>query len=478
MNTIITRVIDNSGRKDMRRIIWASVLALSASLGHAQGAPDFSKVEITANKVTDKFYTLSGQGGTIGVLLGADGVFMVDTQFAPLSDKIAAAIRQLSPQPIRYVVNTHVHGDHTGGNENFGRMGATIIAREELRRRLAQPNMQANGQPGVATAPIGLPTQTYGNRLTMHLNGEEVQLIAVPRAHTDGDTIVWYPGLDILMVGDVYRSIQYPNIDRNNGGTLQGLIDGLGLMIDRAGPNTRVIPGHGPTVDRTALTANRGMVLAVRDRVAALIAKGKSEDEVVAAKVTADFDARMQPPGASPERFLRQVYAELKATTTVAAATPSEDIETPMSAALISRADATRLAQAALKVCAARGMPASVVVTDSAGHMRAAFSDDNAKLVGIGSSGTKANSVLDFKASTRALQTRAEKDKEFAAKYGKDARYHFSPGGLPIYRNGQFVAIIAVGGARNIDEECALAAIKTLSWASTEPAAKTLYGVK
>ena len=151
------------------------------------------------------------------------------------------------------------------------------------------------------------------------------------------------------------------------------------------------------------------------------------------------------------------------------AANLEESPEMPLSPQLISRADATKIAEAALKECVARGQPASVIVTDSAGHMRAAFSDDNAKLIGIGSSATKMNSVVDFKMSTRALQARAESDQEFAAKYGKDPRYHFSPGGLPIYKNGKFVAIIAVGGARNIDEECALAALKTLSWASTKP---------
>ena len=151
------------------------------------------------------------------------------------------------------------------------------------------------------------------------------------------------------------------------------------------------------------------------------------------------------------------------------AADSKESPETPLSAELISRADATKIAEAALQECAARGQPASVIVADAAGHMRAAFSDDNAKLIGIGSSATKMNSVVDFKTSTRALQARAESDKEFAAKFGKDARYHFSPGGLPIYKNGKFVAIIAVGGARNIDEDCALAALKTLSWASTKP---------
>jgi len=298
----------------VRTVVGCCAAILVATLVYAQGGQDFSKVEIKANKVTDKFYTLDGQGGTIGVLTGPDGVFMVDTQFAPLSDKIAAAIKQITPQPIKFIVNTHVHGDHTGGDENFGKMGATIISREELRFRLAHPAPQANGQPGVPTAAVGLPKQTYRDRLTMFVNGEEVQLIAVPRAHTDGDTMVYFPGLDIIMTGDFYRSIQYPNVDRNNGGSLQGLIEGLGMVIGRAGPNTKIIPGHGPTVDRSAVVAHRDLVLAVRDRVAPLVAQGKSEDEVVAAKVTADLDAKVQQVATTGERFVRQVYQELKAT--------------------------------------------------------------------------------------------------------------------------------------------------------------------
>ena len=301
----------------MRTIRFAFVLGtavtLCAAITHAQGGQDFSKVEIKTTKITDKFYTLEGQGGTIGVLVGPDGVFMVDTQFAPLSEKIAAAIKQITPQPIKFVVNTHLHGDHTGGDENFGRMGATIISREELRFRLANPNPQANGTPGVPMPAAGLPKQTYRDQLTLHMNGEQVQLIAVPRAHTDGDTMVYLPGLDIIMTGDFYRSIQYPNVDRNNGGSLQGLIDGLGSVIGRAGPNTKIIPGHGPTVDRAAVTAHRDVAIAVRDRVAGLVAQGKSEDEVVAAKVIADLDARVQQPGTTGERFVRQAYADLKA---------------------------------------------------------------------------------------------------------------------------------------------------------------------
>jgi len=290
-----------------------AALLSCATLAYAQGGQDFSKVEIKTNRVTDTFYTLDGQGGTIGVLIGPDGVFMVDTQFAPLSGKIAAAIKQLTPQPIKFVVNTHLHGDHTGGDESFGKMGATIISREELRFRLAHPNPQGNGQPGVPMAPAGLPKQTYRDRLTLHMNGEEIQLIAIPRAHTDGDTMVYFPGLDIIMTGDFYRAIQYPNVDRANGGSLQGLVDGLGEVIGHAGPNTKIIPGHGPTVNRNAVIAHRDIAMTVRDRVTALVSQGKSEEEVVAARVTADLDAKIQEPGTTGERFVRQAYADIKA---------------------------------------------------------------------------------------------------------------------------------------------------------------------
>lgn len=210
-------------------------------------------------------------------------------------------------------MNTHLHGDHTGGNENFGKMGATIIAREELRARLARPNPQANGMPGVPMPAAGLPAQTYQGMLTLHMNGEEVRLIAIPRAHTDGDTMIYFPGLDIIMTGDFYRAVQYPNVDRANGGSVQGLIDALGTVIGRARPGTKIIPGHGPIVDRNAVSAHRDMALAVRDRVAALISQGKSEGEVVAAKITAAWDSKIREPGTTGERFIRQVYADLKA---------------------------------------------------------------------------------------------------------------------------------------------------------------------
>lgn len=279
-------------------------------------APDFSKVEIKTNKVTDNFYALDGQGGTIGVLAGPQGILMVDTQFAPLSDKIIAAIKQISPNPIRFVINTHVHGDHTGGNANFGKLGATIIARDELRDRLINPAPGANGQPGTPAPDIALPVITFENKITFHMDGETVDAIPIRKAHTDGDTIVYFHNADAIMTGDFYRSIGYPNIDRVNGGSLDGMLTGLAQVVALAGPNTKIIPGHGPTVDRTAVQAHRDMILGLRNEVAKMMQQGKTADEVVAAHPTAAYDAKV-PPAApngdrNGDRFVGQLYAELK----------------------------------------------------------------------------------------------------------------------------------------------------------------------
>lgn len=287
------------------RLMPAFALLAIPAFVQAQGQQDFSKVEIKTHKITNDFYTLEGQGGTIGVLTGADGVFQVDGQFAPLSEKIAAAIKQVSGgHTARFLVNTHVHGDHTGGNANFAKMGATILARTELRDRLAQtPN----------TPPEALPVETYDNQVTLHMDGETIELIPIRRAHTDGDTLVHFVNNDILMTGDYYRSLGYPNIDRNNGGSLDGMLRGLAITASLAGPNTKIIPGHGTMVDRNAVIAHRDMILVLRDRVAKMIQEGKSQEEVIAAKVTSDYDSKV-PGGAgmTADRFIGQLYAELK----------------------------------------------------------------------------------------------------------------------------------------------------------------------
>ena len=288
------------------KTLLVAAALVTATSAIAQNQTDYSKVEIKTTRITDKFYTLEGSGGMIGAMVGPDGVFLVDTQFAPLTDKIVAAVKKISPSPIKFVVNTHVHGDHTGGTENLGKMGAVIFSRDQLRARLARPN----GNAAPAPAPA-LPIVTYDGPVTIHMNGEDVQLIPIRAAHTDGDTLVRFPGFDVLMTGDYYRSLGYPNIDRANGGTLNGMIEGLGATIGLAGPATKIIPGHGATVDRAAVIAHRDMILAVRDRVAQMVKQGKTAQEIIAAKPTADYDSKIETAATTSERFINQLYAEL-----------------------------------------------------------------------------------------------------------------------------------------------------------------------
>ncbi len=297
----------------MRVIIAGLVLAACAGVHAGAQQTDYSQVQIKTTKVAGNLYTLEGSGGTIGVLTGPDGVLMVDSQFAPLGDKIVAAIRQISDGRIRFLINTHVHGDHTGGNENIGKLGATILARDNLRARLLKPNPLANGQPGVPAPPMALPVVTYDAPLTIRMNGEEVRLIPVPAAHTDGDTMVYFPAANVIMTGDFYRSTGYPNIDRANGGTMNGMLAGFDAIIALARPDTKIVPGHGATVDKTAVAAHRDMMIGVRDKVAALVRQNKTQEEAVAAKPTAEFDAKVT--GATPmtaDRFVGQLYLELK----------------------------------------------------------------------------------------------------------------------------------------------------------------------
>jgi cyclase len=280
--------------------------------------PDFSKVEIRTTRLADDFYTLEAPGGTrqvgtVSLLAGPDGVLLVDSQFPQLTDRLIAAIKKISSEPIRFLINTHIHVDHTGGNANLAKLGVLIFGRDQLRARMEYPAPRPDGSPGIPTQAGAWPVVTYDGPVTIHVNGEDVQLIPIRGAHTDGDTLVSFPRHDILAVGDYFRSTGYPYVDLNNGGSLEGLLAGLAETIARAGSKTKIIPGHGPIVERTALIAQRDMVLAVRDRVAALISEGKSLEEVIAARPAASFDAQVPQSAETADQFISWLYSELKA---------------------------------------------------------------------------------------------------------------------------------------------------------------------
>ena len=275
--------------------------------------PAAAPVQVVLTKFGNNFYAIDGMGGRAGALVGPDGIFMVDAQFPQVTDKIVAELRKVTQEPFKLLVNTHVHGDHTGGNENFAKLGATLMSRPMLRERLAHPPAGANGAvPTVA--PMSLPKLTYDSFTQIYMNGENIELIPIPRAHTDGDTAVRFPAANVLMTGDVFRSLGYPNIDLGNGGSLTGLLAGLSRLIDLAGPDTKVLPGHGDITDRAAIVAHREMVVVMRDRVAKLIAEGKTRDQVLAAKVTADYDQKVGNAAGSADRFVGQLFDELQGT--------------------------------------------------------------------------------------------------------------------------------------------------------------------
>jgi glyoxylase-like metal-dependent hydrolase (beta-lactamase superfamily II) len=287
---------------------FVSLAALGiAHLASAQqpAAPP-AEVKVTTTLLGGSVYGIDGQGGRAAALVGPEGVFLVDAQFAAVSDKIAAAIKAITPSPIKLLVNTHVHGDHTGGNENFAKLGATIIGRPNLREQLMNPRPGANGQTPPAAPAAALPVLLYDQPLTIRLNGEEAQLIPLQPSHTNGDTAVKFVNADVLMTGDVFRSEGMPNAAAANGGNIVGLLAVIEQFITLAGPNTKVVPGHGPVTNRAALVAHRDMIVTVRDRVAKLKAEGKTLEEVQAAKPTADFDAKV---GGQPQAITNFVTA-------------------------------------------------------------------------------------------------------------------------------------------------------------------------
>ncbi len=255
---------------------------------------DWAKIEIRATDLGNRTYMLTGQGGNITIAVGSDGIIMIDGQFAPLSDKIKAAIKEITALPIKYLVNTHFHGDHTGGNENFAKDGVTIVGHDNIRVRLAAGTI--SGMTGARAAPRpaeALPKQTYvGGSFTLETGGRKAQLTHVSNAHTDGDTWVYFADANVLATGDTFNNLRrYQNIDFMNGGDVRGMIRALDTYIKASNDATKIVPGHGPLATKADLIVFRDMLATSHDRIKKLFDEGKSEDEVIAAKPLADLDA-------------------------------------------------------------------------------------------------------------------------------------------------------------------------------------------
>jgi cyclase len=298
-----------------------------ALLSSASGQQmDFAKVEIITEKLGPNVYMLTGSagldpshedaaGGRIGVLAGPEGILMIDSQYAQLNDKVLAAVRKIDAGPIRFLVNTHIHRDHTAGNAFFARQGAVIFAREELRDGMVRLSQAPNAASNPVANPAGFPVVTYGMGppVKIHMNGEVVDFIPIRAAHTGGDTNIKFEKANVLFIGDFYRNYGYPFIDINNGGSLKGMLDGLDLTMQSADANTTIVPGHGTLIKRDAIVPYREMILAVTDKVHEMIGQGKTLQQVLAAKVTAPYDGKVAGgTGASADRFVSAVYQELK----------------------------------------------------------------------------------------------------------------------------------------------------------------------
>ena len=310
----------------MHSALLAALLAVPALWvvvpSFAQNA-DPSKVKLGVSEVAKGISVIEGiegfAGGNVGVSVGSDGVFIIDDELEMMSPKLQAELAKLSKQPVRFVINTHFHGDHAGGNAAFGSAGAVILAHDNVRVRLSAAELEQAKDKVVAKPGVGLPVVTFAQDVTLHLNGDSVHVFHVPPAHTDGDVVVHFTGANVIHTGDLFLAKGYPFVDTKSGGDFLGFITAADAILAVSDDKTRIIPGHGAVGGRAELKAWRDMLEAVRQRVQKLVKQGKTLEQTIAAKPTADLDAKVSPNFISPDGIVETAYKSLTAAKSPAA---------------------------------------------------------------------------------------------------------------------------------------------------------------
>jgi glyoxylase-like metal-dependent hydrolase (beta-lactamase superfamily II) len=288
----------------------ATVLLVVAAGAHAAEAPPPEKLE--TQKLTGNIWLITGPGGNIALMTGTTGTFLVDDQIAPMSAQLKKAVAAVTSKPVRFVFNTHWHGDHTGGNAVLGGDGALIVAHDNVRKRMSTEQFNAMFDKRTPPSPeSALPVITFADSLAFHVNGDDVEVVHVEPAHTDGDSLVFFKKANVLHMGDTFFSHGYPFIDLASGGSVDGYVRAADRALAMAQPTTKIIPGHGPVVDAKRLKTYRDMIATIRDRVKKLAAAGKSLDQVQAAKPTAEFDAEWGGAFIKPAQLVETVYQDV-----------------------------------------------------------------------------------------------------------------------------------------------------------------------
>ncbi len=275
---------------------------------------DFDKVEITTTDLGDGLFMLMGEGGNLGLSIGDDGTFLIDDQYAPLSAKIQAAIAAVTDTPATYVINTHWHGDHTGGNENFGKAGAVIVAHDNVRKRMSVDQvMEAFNRNIPASPDDALPVITFSETVTFHFNGQPVRATHMPNAHTDGDAVIKFEDSNVLHTGDLFFNGMFPFIDFGSGGNITGVIDAQEAILGMTDDSTKIIPGHGPLATKADLAETRDKLKKIRAAIKPLMDQGLSMEEIVAKKPLSGLDLGWPPGFLTEDQFVQTVVAGLAA---------------------------------------------------------------------------------------------------------------------------------------------------------------------